>query len=140
MTTGLPLFQPEQTRKASEMKVFTGIDLIEIERFEKIEPALRDRFIHRVLTEKERIEIKDSIASLAGKFAAKEAVVKALGCGIGPISFQDMEILHDANGRPVLILQKNALKLVDELNIKEWSLSISHSQHYAVATAIFLGK
>ena len=77
------------------MKVYTGIDLIEIERFEKLDPAIRERFIHRVLTEKERLEVKDSNASLAGKFAAKEAVVKAIGCGIGPISFQDMEILHD---------------------------------------------
>jgi holo-[acyl-carrier protein] synthase len=122
------------------MKVYTGIDLIEIERFAKIEPAIRKRFIYRVLTEKERLEIKDSLASLAGKFAAKEAVVKAIGCGIGPISFQEMEILHDPNGRPVLTLQKKVLKLVEEMKIKEWSVSISHSQHYAVAIATFLGE
>ena len=122
------------------MKVYTGIDLIEIERFEKLAPAIRERFIHRVLTEKERLEVKDSNASLAGKFAAKEAVVKAIGCGIGPISFQDMEILHDANGRPLLNLSKDALKIIQELKLKEWSLSISHSRQYAVAAATFLGE
>jgi len=122
------------------MKVYTGIDLIEIERFEKLTPAIRERFIHRVLTEKERLEVKDSNASLAGKFAAKEAVVKAIGCGIGPISFQDMEILHDANGRPLLNLSKDALKIIQELKLKEWSLSISHSRQYALAAATFLGE
>jgi len=121
------------------MKVYTGIDLIEIERFEKLTPAIRERFIHRVLTEKERLEVKDSNASLAGKFAAKEAVVKAIGCGIGPISFQDMEILHDENGRPLLNLNNDALKIIRELRLKEWSLSISHSRQYAVAAATFLG-
>jgi len=121
------------------MKVYTGIDLIEIERFEKLAPAIRERFIHRVLTEKERLEVKDSNASLAGKFAAKEAVVKAIGCGIGPISFQDMEILHDENGRPLLNLNNDALKIIRELRLKEWSLSISHSRQYAVAAATFLG-
>ena len=122
------------------MKVYTGIDLIEIERFEKLTPAIRERFIHRVLTEKERLEVKDSNASLAGKFAAKEAVVKAIGCGIGPISFQDMEILHDENGRPLLNLNNDALKIIRELRLKEWSLSISHSRQYAVAAATFLGE
>jgi holo-[acyl-carrier protein] synthase len=123
-----------------KMKVYTGIDLIEIERFEKIEPPIRERFIRRVLTENERLEIKDSNASLAGKFAAKEAVVKAIGCGIGPISFRDMEILHDQNGRPMLSLHDNAKKIAREMKLIEWSVSISHSQHYAVATVTFLGE
>lgn len=122
------------------MKIKTGIDLIEIERFEKLEPAIRERFIHRILTEKEKAEVKDANASLAGKFAAKEAVVKALGCGIGPVSFQDLEIIHDANGRPILNLKNNALNLVRELGLKEWSVSISHSRHYAVATVTFIGE
>jgi holo-[acyl-carrier protein] synthase len=122
------------------MKIFTGIDLIEIERFEKIEPAIRERFIHRVLTESEILEVKNSNASLAGKFAAKEAVVKAVGCGIGLIGFRDMEILHDVNGRPVLTLKNAAGKIVSDHGFTEWSVSISHSQHYAVATAVFLGE
>lgn len=121
------------------MKIFTGIDLIEIERFEKIDPAIRERFIHRVLTESEILEVKGSNASLAGKFAAKEAVVKAAGCGIGLISFHDMEILHDENGRPILTLKNGAEKIISDLGLKEWSVSISHSQRYAVATAVFLG-
>lgn len=122
------------------MRIQTGIDLIEIERFKKLEPAIRKRFIHRVLTKKEQAEIRDADASLAGKFAAKEAVVKALGCGIGPVSFQDLEILHDKNGRPILNLKKKALTLAHELGLKEWSISISHSRHYAVATVTFIGE
>jgi len=118
----------------------SGVDLIEIERFDRIEPKIRERFIQRVLTTKERLEVKDSNPTLAGKFAAKEAVVKALGCGIGPVSFQDIEILHDANGQPILHLHKNAGKIAEENNLKDWSVSISHTQHYAVAIAIFIGK
>ena len=118
----------------------SGVDLIEIERFDRIEPKIRERFIQRVLTTKERLEVKDSNPTLAGKFAAKEAVVKALGCGIGPVSFQDIEILHDANGQPILHLHKNARKFAEENNLKDWSVSISHTQHYAVAIAIFAGK
>lgn len=121
------------------MKIFTGIDLIEIERFEKIEPAIRERFIHRVLTKNEIPEVKDSNASLAGRFAAKEAVVKAIGCGIGPIGFQDLEILHDENGKPELTLKNGAKEIVAEMGLVKWSISISHSQRYAVATAVFLG-
>ena len=118
----------------------SGVDLIEIERFERIEPNIRTRFLHRVLTAQEQLEVKDNNATLAGKFAAKEAVVKALGCGIGPVSFQEMEILHDPNGQPVLNLYKNAKRIAEENNLNTWSISISHSQHYAVAVAIFAGE
>jgi holo-[acyl-carrier protein] synthase len=118
----------------------SGVDLIEIERFDRIEPRIRERFMHRVLTIQERSEVKDSNSTLAGKFAAKEAVVKALGCGIGPVSFQDIEILHDANGQPVLHLYKNAKRIAEKNNLKDWSVSISHSQHYAVAVAIVAGE
>jgi holo-[acyl-carrier protein] synthase len=117
----------------------SGVDLIEIERFERIEPSIRTRFLKRVLTAQEQLEVKDNNATLAGKFAAKEAVVKALGCGIGPVSFQEMEILHDPNGQPVLNLYKNAKRIAEENNLNTWSVSISHSQHYAVAVAIFAG-
>lgn len=122
------------------MKLRSGVDLIEIERFDRIEPGIRERFIHRVLTSEERLEVMDSNSTLAGKFAAKEAVVKALGCGIGPVSFQEIEILHDANGQPILYLYKNARKIAEENNLKNWSVSISHTQHYAVAIAIFMGE
>jgi len=122
------------------MNLRSGVDLIEIERFDHIEPGIRERFIHRVLTSQEQVEVKDSSLTLAGKFAAKEAVVKALGCGIGPVSFQDIEILHDTNGQPILNLYKNARKIAEDNNLKDWSVSISHTQHYAVAIAIFVGE
>jgi holo-[acyl-carrier protein] synthase len=122
------------------MNLRSGVDLIEIERFDRIKPEIRERFIHRVLTSQERLEVMDCNSTLAGKFAAKEAVVKALGCGIGPVSFQDIEILHDANGQPILHLYKNARKIAEENNLKDWSVSISHTQRYAVAIAIFSGK
>ena len=122
------------------MVLRSGVDLIEIERFDSIEPGIHERFIHRVLTAQERLEVKDSNATLAGKFAAKEAVAKALGCGIGPVSFQEIEVLHDTNGQPILHLYKNARRIAEEQNLNVWSVSISHSQHYAVAVAIFAGE
>jgi holo-[acyl-carrier protein] synthase len=122
------------------MNLLSGVDLIEIERFDRIEPGIRERFMHRVLTAKERLEVMDSNSTLAGKFAAKEAVVKALGCGIGPVSFQDIEILHNPNGQPILYLYNNARKIVEKNNLQEWSVSISHTRQFAVAIAIFTGE
>ena len=74
--------------------IFTGIDLVEIDRFINLNPAVRKRFYRRVFTESELGYIGESFNRAAGIFAAKEAVAKALGCGIGPISWQDIIIRH----------------------------------------------
>jgi holo-[acyl-carrier protein] synthase len=121
------------------MIVRTGIDLIEIQRFINLNPSILKRFITRVLTDVEQTEVKNSMPKLAGKFAAKEAAVKALGCGIGPISWQEVEILHNPEGQPKLYLHDKARQIAIDLNLTEWSLSISHTQKYTTAIVVMVG-
>lgn len=118
--------------------VRTGIDLVEIKRLEDLQPAIRQRFIQRVYTVLEIHEAGESYASLSGRFAAKEAVVKALGTGIGPISWQDIEIKRGKNGVPELFLTGNAQRISQEQGVSQWSLSISHTKLHAVAVVVAL--
>jgi holo-[acyl-carrier protein] synthase len=114
----------------------TGIDLIEIARLGTIQPRIFERFLTRVYTPRELEEARKLLPTLAGKFAAKEAVSKALGSGIGQVHWQDIEILHGDQGEPILILHGAALALSTQLGLTTWSISISHSQAYAVAMAV----
>jgi holo-[acyl-carrier protein] synthase len=121
------------------MLLRTGIDLIEINRIEGLNPAIRRRFIERVFTPEEINELGDSNERLAGGFAVKEAVSKALGCGIGSISWHDIIIHHLPGGQPTLELTGNAANLAADLHLTQWSISISHSKSHAVASAVALG-
>ncbi len=118
----------------------TGIDLIEMERLDTLEPGVKRRFLDRVFTPAEQELAGESTVFLAGRFAAKEAVAKALGCGIGVVGWKDIEILRGKLGEPVLILAGNALRLSTGLGITQWSISISHARIYAVAVAVGIGE
>jgi holo-[acyl-carrier protein] synthase len=120
------------------LKLRTGIDLIEIDRLETISASLRQRFLNRVFTSRELQETAGSNPGLSGKFAAKEAVAKALGCGIGPVSWQEIEILHGSSGQPELTLHGSAVELAAKQELTGWSISISHSRTHAVAVAAAL--
>jgi holo-[acyl-carrier protein] synthase len=120
-----------------------GMDLLEIDRMKKIlSGKAAERFLERILTSAERElahKRKGRLSEfIAGRFAAKEAVVKALGCGIGQgMGFQDIEILPDALGKPVCILSSLALERLgyryDSIKIH---ISISHTESMAAAYAV----
>jgi holo-[acyl-carrier protein] synthase len=76
------------------------------------------------------------LPTLAGRFAAKEAVVKALGCGIGPVSWKEIEIRRGEQGQPVLKLHGNACQIAEEQGLETWSISISHTREHAVAVVV----
>lgn len=116
----------------------TGIDLVEIRRIASQRPEIRQRFLQRVFTPRELAEVGASNASLAGRFAAKEAVAKALGCGIGALGWQAIEIQRGPQGEPQLILSGKALQMAESLGLTTWSISISHTRVYAVAVAAAL--
>ena len=118
----------------------SGIDLIEIARLEGVQPAIRERFLARVFTPQELEDARDSSLHLAGRFAAKEAVAKALGCGIGPVSWQEIEIQRGQAGEPMLVLYGKARQMADELGLTTWSVSISHTKEYALALAVACGE
>ncbi len=118
----------------------TGVDLVEIERLEQVDPKIRQRFLQRVFTSRELAECGCSSASLAGRFAVKEAVAKALGCGIGAIGWQSVEVQRGPQGEPLLLLHDKAQTLAESLGLTQWSVSISHSRTHAVALVVGLGS
>ena len=112
-----------------------GVDIIEIDRLVEINPKIRERFLNRVFTEAEKSICGNNYACYAGRFAAKEAVSKVLGTGIGEIRWRDIEILRGIEGQPVIELHEKAKEKAQELGILVWSISISHCKTMAVAIA-----
>ena len=122
------------------MKLASGVDIIEIERFAGTIARQGERFIQRFYTPREIEQAGDNIASLAARFAAKEAVSKALGSGMGRIRPVDMEVVRDENRAPHLQLYGEARRLAESLGLHTWSVSLSHSDHYAVAMVVAIGE
>jgi holo-[acyl-carrier protein] synthase len=113
-----------------------GTDLVRISRLERHGSALGDAFLRRVYTPAEVELCAGDVASLAGRWAAKEAVLKALGVGIGEIPLTDVEVGRRPSGQPDLTLHAAAADAAAARGITRWSLSISHDGDYATATAI----
>ncbi|MCL2615623.1 MAG: holo-ACP synthase [Dehalococcoidia bacterium] len=108
-----------------------GVDIIEISRIEDALQRFGQAFLERVFTSKEIALYKDKIPSLAARFAAKEAVIKALDApGLNP---HEMEVTSADNGKPLLTLYGTARSKADELGIDVMHVSLSHSREYAVA-------
>jgi len=121
------------------MKLATGVDLIEIARIEEVVTRHGKHFLERIYTPAELEHCGKRAESLAGRFAAKEAVAKALGCGIGDITWQEIEILGDEQNAPYLTLTGMAEQKANEQRLKTWSVSISHSQSHSVAFVVAIG-
>ncbi|HEU0296025.1 MAG TPA: holo-ACP synthase [Anaerolineales bacterium] len=122
------------------MKLATGVDLIEIARIEEVVARHGKHYLERIYTPAELEQCGRRAESLAGRFAAKEAVAKALGCGIGAVAWQEIEILGDEQNAPQLTLHGEALKKANEQGFSTWSVSISHSQSHSVALVVAVGS
>ncbi len=125
--------------KMVAMNLRTGIDLLEIARLQEAFDKHGDRFRNRVFTERELTEVGDRIDSLAARWAAKEAVAKAFGTGIGNVQWKDIEILRGPNREPQLHLHGFAKELAEKEGLTNWSISLSHTEGYAVAMAVVIG-
>ena len=117
-----------------------GTDLVNIERVKKILLKNRDGFVKRVLSEHEQALFAnkaDSAAYFAKRFAAKEAFAKALGTGIGRVvSFQDLTVRNNENGKPHFIPSEKLRQYLVENNIKQAHLSISDESQNAIAFVV----
>lgn len=120
------------------MKLSTGVDLIEIERVQRAIDRYGPRFLERVFTARELADVGRNPASLAARFAAKEAAAKALRTGIGEVGWCEIEILRGPAREPVLYLHGAAARLAEELNLTTWSVSLSHSLTHAIALVVAL--
>jgi len=117
----------------------TGVDLIEIARIEEAISRHGEHFLKRVYTSAELELCGKRFESLAGRFAVKEAVAKALGCGIGDVTWKEIEVLMDEQNAPILHLHGNAKQKSSELGLTAWSVSVSHSQSHALAFVVAIG-
>jgi holo-[acyl-carrier protein] synthase len=118
------------------MNLRAGVDLVEISRIRDAIERHGERFVTRIFTETEQRDSDGRFTSFAARFAAKEAVAKALGCGIGTVGWLEIEIRSDENRRPHLYLHGEAQKLAKELGLSNWSVSLSHTQSQAIAFVV----
>ena len=114
----------------------TGIDIIEIARIQAALDRHGERFLKRVFTELEVFECRGRAEGLAVRFAAKEAASKALGTGIGLISWREVETLHKWSGEPYLVLHGAAERIAKELGLAVWAVSLSHSRENGIAVVV----
>jgi|SRR5271157_2018688 len=118
----------------------TGVDLIEISRVSAVITRHGKHYLNRIYTDAELEQYGQNAESLAGRFAAKEAVAKALGTGIGDVKWKDIEILGDEQNAPVITLRGAAERTAKKLGLNEWSVSISHSESHAIAITVAIGQ
>jgi len=120
------------------MNTGIGIDLVSISRVERIYSRYPRRFLDRIFNDAEKEDFRrrqGSSASLAARFAAKEAVLKALGCGIGPAALHEVEIIAPRGYQPRVRLHGAALETAKQRNITDIALSMSHEPPFACAAA-----
>lgn len=113
-----------------------GIDMIEITRVEAGIARLGERFLNRFFTAGERADCDDKPHRLAARLAAKEAVAKALGTGIGDVGWREIEIRGNERGRPILYLHGAAAALSAEMGLTMWDVSLTHTAAYASAVVV----
>jgi len=119
----------------------SGVDLVSVERFSAALQRHGQRLLQRLFTETERQQSGGRTESLAVRFAAKEAVSKALGVGMRMLSpygigWREVEVLGDLRGRPAVILRGRAAEIAAGLGVREWAVSLSHTKEYAVAFVV----
>lgn len=117
----------------------SGVDMIEISRIERGVARHGDRFYRRFFTPQELTFCDGQASRLAGRFAVKEAVAKALGTGIGDFQWTDVEVVCDGRGKPQLVLHNRAREIASAQGLSQWSISISHTDTMAIALAVAVG-
>ncbi len=116
-----------------------GVDLIEVDRIEQLVARYGERFLNRVFTAEELAYCRGRSPELAARFAAKEAVSKALGVGIqhqDGVGWREIHVVADARGKPGIALSGTAARRAGELGLSTFALSLSHTREYAIAMLV----
>ena len=124
----------------TENSLAVGVDMIEVARIERGAARHGERFYQRFFTEQEQADCNGRFPSLAGRFAIKEAVGKALGTGIGDINWTDVEVVCDARGKPELVLHNQAQQLAAQKGLTKWAISLSHTDTHAIGFVVATGE
>ena len=125
------------------MKIIAhGIDLVDFPRLGEVIQRHGVRFLNRVFTGREQADadsVRNRIEKLAGRFAAKEAVLKMIGTGWrGGIAWTDIEIINNSTGRPIVEISGEVKRIADEAGIEQITLSITHTANFAIASVVAL--
>ncbi|MCY3920702.1 MAG: holo-ACP synthase [Chloroflexi bacterium] len=120
----------------SGARLHSGVDLIEIERVRDVHRRHGGRFLDRIYTAREQDYCGDRLHELAARFAAKEAVMKALGTGARGVGWREIEVLANARGKPVVLLHGRARARANRLDIRSVEVSMTHERSLACAFAI----
>jgi len=116
--------------------IYTGIDIIEIDRIAGVQNRFPKRFLEKIYTPGEISYCRQRAPQLASRFAAKEATMKALGTGIRGIPWRSIEVIRERGKAPTVLLHGPAKRKAEALGIVRFSLSLSHSKNIAIASVI----
>ena len=114
----------------------TGVDIVEIPRIRRVAERYGLRFFRRIYTEGEITYCRGRAPQLASRFAAKEAVMKALGTGIRGVRWRDIEVVRERGQAPTIRLHGTALARAQHLGIDHLAVSLSHAEEYSVAFVV----
>jgi len=120
--------------------LWIGLDLVDIARFGKV-LARRPSILERLFTPGEKAyagSLADPVPSLAARFAAKEAVMKAMGVGIGAFAFVEVDVQRKPSGEPFLVLSGRAAELSSQRAVGQWLVSLTHTSTAAAAVVVAL--
>ena len=125
------------------MKIIAhGIDLVDFPRLESMIQRHGERFMNRIFTVREQADaegVKNKFEKLAGRFAAKEAVLKLIGTGWrGKIAWTEIEVVNNAMGQPIVEISGEVKRIADSLGVEQITLSITHTADFAIASAVAL--
>jgi holo-[acyl-carrier protein] synthase len=118
------------------VNVAVGVDIIEVERVKKVFERHGERFLHRVFTDNEILQSRGKASRLAGRFAAKEAISKALGTGLHGVKWREMEIVQLRSGRPSVRLHGAAKLRAQQLGLSAFDVSIADLALTSIAVAV----
>jgi holo-[acyl-carrier protein] synthase len=118
------------------VNVAVGVDIIEVDRVRRVYEKHPERFLQRVFTEQEVLQCRGKAVRLAGRFAAKEAISKALGTGLRGVQWREMEIVQLRSGRPSVRLHGMAKLRAQQLGLTAFDVSIADLAHLSIAIAV----
>ena len=113
-----------------------GIDMLAIPRLQRVMERHNERFLKRVYTPEEVAFCRGRVAELAARFAAKEAVMKALGTGTHGVGWRDIEVLPDRRGKPLVYLYGRAKERAERIGLRALDISLTHERDFAIASVV----